>query len=152
MPRCRFDRRRNIWQVNKALALMPHDPGSARLAAEKARGEFAKAIKGAERGTPHVFLARIARDQSDLATARAKTPYRGSSQNAIAGDGIRARYDPRAGSSPGGAGQSTGLCGAGLSGCAVRLIAQEGNELHLKPVLVHGPPVAAGNYNPPPPL
>src|SRR5690242_9288168 len=40
---------------------------------ETARGEFAKAVKddpGA--ATPHVFLARLARDQGDLATARAE--------------------------------------------------------------------------------
>ncbi len=40
---------------------------------ETARGEFAKAVKSAPTAaTPHVFLARIARSQSDLATARAE--------------------------------------------------------------------------------
>ena len=40
---------------------------------ETARGEFAKAVKAAPTAaTPHVFLARIARSQSDLATARAE--------------------------------------------------------------------------------
>ena len=40
---------------------------------ETARGEFAKAVKDDPRAaTPHVFLARLARDQGDLATARAE--------------------------------------------------------------------------------
>jgi hypothetical protein len=40
---------------------------------EKARGEFAKAIKDdPNAATPHVFLARISRDEGDLATARAE--------------------------------------------------------------------------------
>ena len=40
---------------------------------ETARGEFAKAVKSAPTAaTPHVFLARIARSQGDLATARAE--------------------------------------------------------------------------------
>jgi hypothetical protein len=40
---------------------------------ETARGEFAKAVKSdPSAATPHVFLARIARNQSDLATARAE--------------------------------------------------------------------------------
>jgi cytochrome c-type biogenesis protein CcmH/NrfG len=40
---------------------------------ETARGEFAKAVKDdPESATPHVFLARISRDQGDLATARAE--------------------------------------------------------------------------------
>ena len=40
---------------------------------ETARGEFAKAVKDAPNAaTPHVFLARLARDQGDLATARAE--------------------------------------------------------------------------------
>ena len=40
---------------------------------ETARGEFAKAVKDdPEAATPHVFLARLARDQGDLATARAE--------------------------------------------------------------------------------
>jgi len=54
---------------------------------ESARGEFAKAVKddpGAP--TPHVFLARLARDQGDLATARAEldTALRLESGNANA--------------------------------------------------------------------
>src|SRR5256885_4504790 len=54
---------------------------------ESARGEFAKAVKddpGAP--TPHVFLARLARDQGDLATARAEldTALRLESNNANA--------------------------------------------------------------------
>ena len=54
---------------------------------ETARGEFAKAVKddpGAP--TPHVFLARLARDQGDLATARAEldTALRLESGNANA--------------------------------------------------------------------
>jgi tetratricopeptide (TPR) repeat protein len=40
---------------------------------ERARGEFAKAVKeDPSAATPHVFLARLARDQGDLATARAE--------------------------------------------------------------------------------
>ncbi|HEX6628036.1 MAG TPA: tetratricopeptide repeat protein [Gemmatimonadaceae bacterium] len=40
---------------------------------ETARGEFAKAVKDdPQAATPHVFLARLARDQGDLATARAE--------------------------------------------------------------------------------
>ena len=40
---------------------------------ERARGEFAKAIKADPKSAvPHVFLARLARDQGDLATARAQ--------------------------------------------------------------------------------
>ena len=40
---------------------------------ETARGEFAKAVKDdPNSATPHVFLARLARDQGDLATARAE--------------------------------------------------------------------------------
>jgi tetratricopeptide (TPR) repeat protein len=40
---------------------------------ERARGEFAKAVKAdPNAATPHVFLARLAREQSDLATARAQ--------------------------------------------------------------------------------
>jgi tetratricopeptide (TPR) repeat protein len=54
---------------------------------EKARGEFAKAVK-ADPGaaTPHVFLARLSRDQGDLATARAEldTALRLEPRNAIA--------------------------------------------------------------------
>ncbi|HJP59546.1 MAG TPA: tetratricopeptide repeat protein [Gemmatimonadaceae bacterium] len=41
--------------------------------AELARGEFAKAVReDPNAATPHVFLARLARDQGDLATARAE--------------------------------------------------------------------------------
>src|SRR5207248_1447430 len=54
---------------------------------ERARGEFAKAVK-ADPGaaTPHVFLARLSRDQGDLATARAEldTALRLEPRNAIA--------------------------------------------------------------------
>ncbi len=40
---------------------------------ETARGEFAKAVReDPNAATPHVFLARLARDQGDLATARAE--------------------------------------------------------------------------------
>jgi len=40
---------------------------------ETARGEFAKAVKSdPNAATPHVFLARLSRDQGDLATARAE--------------------------------------------------------------------------------
>ena len=40
---------------------------------EAARGEFAKAVRDdPNAATPHVFLARLARDQGDLATARAE--------------------------------------------------------------------------------
>jgi tetratricopeptide (TPR) repeat protein len=40
---------------------------------EMARGEFAKAVKSdPSAATPHVFLARLSRDQGDLATARAQ--------------------------------------------------------------------------------
>jgi tetratricopeptide (TPR) repeat protein len=40
---------------------------------EKARGEFAKAVKSdPNAATPHVFLARIARAEGDLSTARAQ--------------------------------------------------------------------------------
>jgi tetratricopeptide (TPR) repeat protein len=40
---------------------------------ERARGEFAKAVKDDPKSaTPHVFLARIARQEGDLATARAQ--------------------------------------------------------------------------------
>ena len=40
---------------------------------EKARGEFAKAVKADPNApTPHVFLARLAREEGDLATARAQ--------------------------------------------------------------------------------
>src|SRR5690349_8833521 len=40
---------------------------------EAARGEFAKAVReDPNAATPHVFLARLSRDQGDLATARAE--------------------------------------------------------------------------------
>jgi len=40
---------------------------------EKARGEFAKAVNDDPKApTPHVFLARLAREEGDLATARAQ--------------------------------------------------------------------------------
>jgi len=40
---------------------------------EKARGEFAKAVNDDPKAAlPHVFLARLARDEGDLATARAQ--------------------------------------------------------------------------------
>jgi hypothetical protein len=54
---------------------------------EKARGEFAKAVNSdPNAATPHVFLARIAREDSDLATARAEldTALRLEPKNAVA--------------------------------------------------------------------
>jgi cytochrome c-type biogenesis protein CcmH/NrfG len=40
---------------------------------ERARGEFAKAVKSDPKAaTPHVFLARLAREDGDLTTARAQ--------------------------------------------------------------------------------
>jgi tetratricopeptide (TPR) repeat protein len=54
---------------------------------EKARGEFAQAAKNdPTAATPHVFLARIARQEADLATARAEldTALRLEPKNAIA--------------------------------------------------------------------
>jgi tetratricopeptide (TPR) repeat protein len=54
---------------------------------EGARGEFAKAVKAdPNAATPHVFLARLARTQGDLATARAEldTALRLEPGNAIA--------------------------------------------------------------------
>ena len=54
---------------------------------EKARGEFAKAVKEDPKApTPHVFLARLAREEGDLATARAQldTALRLDSKNAVA--------------------------------------------------------------------
>ena len=54
---------------------------------ERARGEFAKAVKASpEQATPHVFLARLARDQGDLSTARAEldSALRLEPHNAIA--------------------------------------------------------------------
>ncbi len=54
---------------------------------EAARGEFAKAVKAdPNAATPHVFLARLSRNQGDLATARAEldTALRLEPRNAIA--------------------------------------------------------------------
>jgi tetratricopeptide (TPR) repeat protein len=54
---------------------------------ETARGEFAKAVKDNPNApTPHVFLARISRDEGDLASARAEldTALRLDPKNAIA--------------------------------------------------------------------
>ena len=54
---------------------------------EKARGEFAKAVKDDPNApTPHVFLARISRSEGDLASARAEldTALRLDPKNAIA--------------------------------------------------------------------
>jgi tetratricopeptide (TPR) repeat protein len=54
---------------------------------EQARGEFAKAVNAdPNSATPHVFLARLAREEGDLATARAQldTALRLDSKNAIA--------------------------------------------------------------------
>jgi tetratricopeptide (TPR) repeat protein len=54
---------------------------------ERARGEFAKAVKDdPEAATPHVFLARLAREEGDLATARAQldTALRLEPKNSIA--------------------------------------------------------------------
>jgi cytochrome c-type biogenesis protein CcmH/NrfG len=54
---------------------------------ERARGEFAKAVNAdPNSATPHVFLARIAREEGDLATARAQldTALRLDPKNAIA--------------------------------------------------------------------
>jgi tetratricopeptide (TPR) repeat protein len=54
---------------------------------ERARGEFAKAVKeDPKAATPHVFLARLAREEGDLATARAQidTALRLEPRNAIA--------------------------------------------------------------------
>jgi tetratricopeptide (TPR) repeat protein len=54
---------------------------------ERARGEFAKAVKdNPNAATPHVFLARLAREEGDLATARAQldTALRLEPKNAIA--------------------------------------------------------------------
>jgi len=54
---------------------------------EKARGEFAKAVKdNPNASTPHVFLARISRDEGDLSSARAQldTALRLDPKNAIA--------------------------------------------------------------------
>ncbi|MFL5594817.1 MAG: tetratricopeptide repeat protein [Gemmatimonadaceae bacterium] len=54
---------------------------------ERARGEFAKAVKAdPNAATPHVFLARLSREQGDLATARAEldTALRAEPRNSIA--------------------------------------------------------------------
>jgi tetratricopeptide (TPR) repeat protein len=54
---------------------------------ERARGEFAKAVKAdPNAATPHVFLARLARQEGDLATARAQldTALRLEPKNSIA--------------------------------------------------------------------
>lgn len=54
---------------------------------ERARGEFAKAVKeDPNAATPHVFLARLAREEGDLASARAQldTALRLEPKNAIA--------------------------------------------------------------------
>ena len=54
---------------------------------ERARGEFAKAVKAdPNASTPHVFLARLAREEGDLSTARAQldTALRLEPKNAIA--------------------------------------------------------------------
>jgi tetratricopeptide (TPR) repeat protein len=54
---------------------------------EKARGEFARAIKNNPNdATPHVFLARISREEGDLGSARAQldTALRLQPKNAIA--------------------------------------------------------------------
>jgi tetratricopeptide (TPR) repeat protein len=54
---------------------------------EKARGEFAKAVKeDPKAATPHVFLARIAREEGDLPSARAQldTALRLEPKNGIA--------------------------------------------------------------------
>ncbi|HEV7837748.1 MAG TPA: tetratricopeptide repeat protein [Gemmatimonadaceae bacterium] len=54
---------------------------------EKARGEFAKAVKdNPNDATPHVFLARLAREEGDLTTARAQldTALRLQPKNPIA--------------------------------------------------------------------
>jgi Tfp pilus assembly protein PilF len=54
---------------------------------ERARGEFAKAVNAdPTAATPHVFLARLAREDGDLATARSEldTALRREPRNAIA--------------------------------------------------------------------
>lgn len=54
---------------------------------EKARGEFAKAVRDdPNSATPHVFLARLSREEGDLGTARAQldTALRLEPRNAIA--------------------------------------------------------------------
>jgi Tfp pilus assembly protein PilF len=54
---------------------------------EKARGEFAKAVRDDPKAaTPHVFLARLSREDGDLSTARAQldTALRLESKNPVA--------------------------------------------------------------------
>jgi tetratricopeptide (TPR) repeat protein len=54
---------------------------------ERARGEFAKAVNNdPNSATPHIFLARIAREEGDLATSRAQldTALRLDPKNAVA--------------------------------------------------------------------
>jgi Tfp pilus assembly protein PilF len=54
---------------------------------EKARGEFMKAVKDDPNApTPHIFLARLSREEGDLATSRAQldTALRLDPRNAIA--------------------------------------------------------------------
>jgi len=54
---------------------------------ERARGEFAKAVNADPNAPqPHIFLARLAREEGDLATARAQldTALRLDSKNAVA--------------------------------------------------------------------
>ncbi len=54
---------------------------------EKARGEFAKAVKeNPDAAAPHVFLARLSREEGDLSTARAQldTALRLEPRNAVA--------------------------------------------------------------------
>ena len=54
---------------------------------ERARGEFATAVKSnPDASTPHVFLARLSREEGDLATARAQldTALRLDPKNAVA--------------------------------------------------------------------
>ena len=54
---------------------------------ERARGEFAKAVKeDPKAANPHVFLARLAREEGDLATARAQldTALRLEPKNSVA--------------------------------------------------------------------
>ncbi len=54
---------------------------------ERARGEFAKAVKeDLKAANPHVFLARLAREEGDLATARAQldTALRLEPKNSVA--------------------------------------------------------------------